>query len=158
MAEPVRGESGAGTTTVYTTGRDLYYRLELLTFTIVTDGTAGVHTVRVRLVDPALSTIGVIPDLNEAAASGTYRYTFGIGLTASTCVITDGMAVTDALPDTVLRPETTVKVEPVDDTGAEIPGDQVGNVVLYLARVAGAASGGIIPAPAPLLVPVLTNV
>lgn len=158
MAEPVLGASGSGFTTVYTTNRSTYYRLELLTFTIVADATAGVHTVRVRLIDTALDTIAVLADLNEASASGTYRYTFGVGLTASACVLTDGMSVTNALPDTILRPDTAIRVEPINDAGSELAGDAVGNVRLYLRTIAGIGAGDAIPAPGPLLVPALTNV
>lgn len=158
MAEPTRGESGSGFVQTYETTRGRWYRLELLTFTIVSDATAGVHTVRVRLTDPALGTIALLPDLNEAGPSMTIRYTYGVGLSASACTITDGMTVEDALPDTILRPETLITIEPVDSTGAEIPGDAVGNVILFLQSAPASGDEADREPPEPLLVAVGASV
>lgn len=132
MAEAFRGAAGTGSVLVYTVPRAYVLRLELLTFTVTTDATAGVHKVRVLLTDTALAaTTARLRDLNEGGPSMTLNYTYGIGLAASACVAVTGWDMTDALPDTVLAPQTTVTVTPINDAGTTIAGDAISGVVLY---------------------------
>lgn len=132
MGEAFNGKAGTGSILVYTVPRDHFLRLELLTFVVTCDGTAGIHKARVTLFDTSLSkTIAVLRDLNEGGASEVLTYTYGIGLNASACVSVSGWEMTDALPETDLAPSTTITVASVNDSGATIGGDAIGSVVLY---------------------------
>jgi hypothetical protein len=132
MAEAFRGSAGVGSVLVYTVPRGYILRLELLTFTLTTDATAGIHKARVVLTDTALAAVTArLRDLNEGGPSMTLNYTYGIGLAASACVAVSGWDMTDALPDTVLAPQTTITVTPVNDAGSTIAGDALSGVVLY---------------------------
>jgi hypothetical protein len=132
VAEAFRGAAGTGSVVVYTVPRAYILRLELLTFTLTTDATAGVHKARVVFTDTALAAVTArLRDLNEGGPSQTLNYTYGIGLAASACVAVTGWDMTDALPDTVLAPQTTITVTPVNDAGTTIAGDALSGVVLY---------------------------
>lgn len=132
MGEAFRGNTGSGSVVVYTVPRDHALRLELLTFQLVTDATAGVHKAAVTFTD---STIGRftarLRDLNEGGPSMTLTYTYGIGLNGSACVAVDGWTMTDALPETVLAPETVITVVAVNDSGTTIAGDAIQAVTLF---------------------------
>jgi hypothetical protein len=132
VAEAFRGAAGTGSVVVYIVPRGYILRLELLTFTLTTDATAGVHKARVVFTDTALAAVTArLRDLNEGGPSMTLNYTYGIGLAASACVAVSGWDMTDALPDTVLAPQTTITVTPVNDAGTTIAGDALSGVVLY---------------------------
>lgn len=132
MAEAFSGAAGSGSLTVYTVPRAYELRLALLTFTVVTDATAGIHKVRVAFTDAALGAVTArLRDLNEGGPSMTLRYTYGIGLAASACAAADGWEMTDALPDTVLAPQTALTIATVTDAGVVIAGDAITGVVLY---------------------------
>jgi hypothetical protein len=132
MAEAFRGASVTGSGIAYTVPRAYILRLELLTFTLTTDATAGVHKARVVFTDTSLAAVTArLRDLNEGGASQTLNYTYGIGLAASACVAVSGWDMTDALPDTVLAPQTTITLTAVTDAGATIAGDVFSGVVLY---------------------------
>jgi len=132
MGEAFNGKAGSGSVLVYQVPRDHFLRLELLTFVVTCDGTAGIHKARVTLCDAALAkTTAVLRDLNEGGASEVLTYTYGIGLNASACVSVSGWEMTDALPETDLAPDTQITVAMVNDAGATIAGDAIGNVVLY---------------------------
>jgi hypothetical protein len=132
MAEAFRGASVTGSGIAYTVPRAYVLRLELLTFTLTTDATAGVHKARVLLTDTALAaTTARLRDLNEGGPSMTLNYTYGIGLAASACSAVSGWDMTDALPDTVLAPQTTITLTALTDAGATIAGDVFSAVVLY---------------------------
>jgi hypothetical protein len=151
MAEAFRGASVTGSGITYTVPRAYILRLELLTFTLTTDATAGIHKARVLFTDTALAAITArLRDLNEGGPSMTLTYTYGIGLAASACVAANGWEMTDALPDTVLAPETEIALSAVTDAGVTIAGDAFSGVVLYgdLVTAAGDDSG-----PVPALVP-----
>jgi hypothetical protein len=72
----------------------------------------------------------------------TLTYTFGIGLNGSACVAVTGWQMTDALPDTILAPETVITVSAVNDSGASMVGDQIAGVTLFgeLTDVVGATA------------------
>jgi len=132
MPEAIRGQAGAGSVDVYTVPRDHMLRLELLTFTLTTDATAGVHAPAVIFTDPAVAAVtGRIWDWNEGGPSMTLYYTFGIGLAPFDCTLTTGMLVPVALPDTILAHDTVITVESLNVAGASIAGDQISNVILY---------------------------
>jgi hypothetical protein len=132
MGAAIRGASGTGSVNVYTVPRDHEFRLELLTFALVTDATAGVHKALVIFTDSTIDqTTALLRDLNEGGPSMTLTYTFGIGLNGSACVAVTGWNMTDALPDTLLAPETVITVAAVNDAGATIAGDSITNVTLF---------------------------
>jgi hypothetical protein len=152
MSEAVRGASVTGSGITYTVPRAYILRLELLTFTLTTDATAGIHKARVVFTDTALAAVTArLRDLNEGGPSMTLSYTYGIGLAASACVAVNGWEMTDALPDTVLAPQTTVTLSAVTDAGVTIAGDAFSGVVLYGDLVT--ASGDDDFGPVPALVP-----
>jgi hypothetical protein len=132
VAEAFSGSSGSGSVTVYTVPRGYELQLELLTFTLTADATAGIHKAKVSFRDAALGAVTArLRDLNEGGPGMTLTYTYGIGLTASACVAISGWEMTDALPLTVLAPQTTITVTAVNDSGATIAGDAISGVVLY---------------------------
>lgn len=143
MAEAFSGQAVTGSGVVYTVPRAYVLRLELLTFTMVTDATAGVHKARVLFTDAQLgATTARLRDLNEGGPSQTLRYTFGIGLSGSACVAVTGWEMTDALPDTVLAPQTAITVSAVNDAGTTIAGDAFSGVVLFGDLVTTAETDG----------------
>lgn len=145
MAEAFRGEPGSGSVLAYTVPRAYVLRLEILTFTLTTDATAGIHKARVLFADAALgASTAYLRDLNEGGPSMNLRYTYGIGLAGSACVASDGWEMTDALPDTVLAPETTITLTAVNDAGVTISGDTFGSVVLFgeLVGLSGTGADG----------------
>lgn len=132
MAEAFSGAAGSGSLTVYTVPRGYTLRLDILTFAVVTDATAGIHKARVTFTDAALGAVTArLRDLNEGGPSMTLRYTYGVGLAASACAAADGWEMTDALPDTVLAPQTAIAISAVTDAGVTIAGDTISAVVLY---------------------------
>lgn len=132
MGQAWRGESGDGQVITYTVPRGYFLRLEMLYFELQCDGTAGIHKARVTFLDSALNLrTAVLRDLNEGGASEFLTYTYGIGLNASACVTVDGWELTDALPNTVLAPETQVWIGSVDDSGSVIGGDNISGVTLF---------------------------
>lgn len=132
MAEAFSGSGGSGSVVAYTVPRAYLLRLEIMTFTVTTDATAGIHKARVILTDAALGAVTArLRDLNEGGPSQTLRYTYGIGLEGSACVTATGWEMTDALPDTVLAPQTTITAASVNDAGSTIAGDAISGVVLY---------------------------
>jgi hypothetical protein len=144
VAEAFSGESGAGSLVVYTVPRAYDLRLDVLTFAVTTDTTAGIHHAKVVFTDKALNAVTArLRDLNEGGPSMTLRYTYGVGLSASACVAADGWEMTDALPVTVLAPQTNISISVVNDAGTVIAGDAISGVVLYgdLATVAASDDG-----------------
>jgi hypothetical protein len=146
MGAAIRGAAGAGTVNVYTVPRDHEFRLELLTFALVTDATAGVHKALVTFTDSQIDQVTAeLRDLNEGGPSMTLAYTYGIGLNGSACVAVTGWQMTDALPDTLLAPETVITISAVNDSASVIAGDVISGVTLFgdlddfLARQAVAA-------------------
>lgn len=132
MGEAFAGNAGSGSVLVYQVPRDHFLRLELLTFVVTCDATAGIHKAKVTLFDTSLSeTIAVLRDLNEGGATEVLTYTYGIGLNASACVSVSGWEMTDALPETDLAPGTMITVAMVNDSGTTLTGDAIGAVVLY---------------------------
>jgi hypothetical protein len=132
MGQAIRGAAGSGDVDVYTVPRDHEFRLELLTFALVTGATAGVHKALVTFTDSQIDqTTALLRDLNEGGPSMTLTYTFGIGLNGSACVAVTGWNMTDALPDTLLAPETVISITAVNDAGATIAGDVITNATLF---------------------------
>lgn len=132
MEQAFAGSGGSGSVTAYTVPRAYTLRLDILTFTVVTDGTAGNHHARVSFTDAKLGSVTArLRDLNDGGASQTLVYTYGVGLEGSACVTATGWEVTDALPMTVLAPLTTITIASVNDAGATISGDAISGVVLY---------------------------
>lgn len=132
MAEAFRGAAGSGAFTTYTVPRDYALRLELLTFTLVTDATAGVHSASVAFTDGVTQLVTArIWDWNEGGPSMTLYYTYGIGLRPFNCVVTTGMMIPNNLPDTILAPQTVISLAAVNDAGAAIAGDTITSVALY---------------------------
>jgi hypothetical protein len=128
----VRGNNGSGETTVYSSPKQREVTIQTLKFQVDTDGTAGAHTVRIRFVEPTIGAVVTLDDLNVGGPSQTNYYTYGLGLNASACSITSGMAVTDALPWTGLEAGSTITVTPTDGTDTVISGDAISNVVLKI--------------------------
>jgi len=137
MSVIVQGHPGAGLTTVYNAPSNEAVVVETLKFQIDTDGTAGIHRVRIRLVDPVLDSFATLDDLNDGGASQTNFYTYGLGLNASACTMATGWAVTDALPWTEMSEGGSLTIMPMDDSGVVISGDQISNVVLKVSSVPG---------------------
>jgi hypothetical protein len=132
VSDALPGAAGSGSITAYTVPAGYLLRLELLRFTLATDATAGVHKARVTIRDVRSGYVtATLRDLNEGGPSMTLTYTYGIGLDGSACAAVDGWEMTDALPDTVLAPQTTVTLAAVDEGGSVIAGDTFSNVVLY---------------------------
>jgi hypothetical protein len=132
VADALPGAAGSGSITAYTVPAGYLLRLELLRFTLTTGAAAGVHKARVTIRDVRSGYVtATLRDLNEGGPSMTLTYTYGIGLAGSACAAVDGWEMTDALPDTVLAPQTTVTLAAVTDAGATIAGDTFSNVVLY---------------------------
>lgn len=148
MSRPAGGHDGSGSTLVYTLAQAEADTLETLAFTVTTDATAGTHAIRVRLVLPTVGTVARLDDLNAGGPSQTNFYTYGLGLNASTCTLPDGIAVTDALPRTELRPGAEIWIDPINAAGASIAGDQISAVLL---QFAGAAQEAPVELPAPPL-------
>jgi hypothetical protein len=132
LSQAYTGETGTSPVVVLTTPRDGQFRLEGICFTVLCDGTAGIHKARVTITDPAAKKATyILRDLNEGGANETLIYTYGIGLNASACVTVTGWEVTDALPNTTLYPGTTVTIGMVNDGGTNIAGDTILPVTLY---------------------------
>jgi hypothetical protein len=132
MGQAIRGAAGSGSVDVYTVPRDHELRLEILTFAIVTDATAGVHKALVTFTDSSIDqTTGFLRDLNEGGPLQTLTYTYGIGLNGSACVAVTGWQMTDALPDTILAPETVITVTAVNDAGSTHGSDVITAVTLF---------------------------
>jgi hypothetical protein len=132
MGQAFRGASGSGDVDVYTVPRDHELRLELLTFALITDATAGVHKALVTFTDSTIDQMtALLRDLNEGGPLQTLTYTFGIGLNGSACVAVTGWNMTDALPDTLLAPETVITISAVNDAGVTIGADVITNVTLF---------------------------
>lgn len=154
MSEAFAGHSGSGSLVVYTVPRGYELVLQLLRFVIACNATAGIHKARVRFYDNALdATTASLRDLNEGGASETLTYTYGLGLNGSACVSKDGWEMTDALPLTVLAPNTDIYIASVDDAGTVISGDVISPVTLYgelssLVPVGGSTvyKSGLLPA------------
>ena len=156
MPQAYTGFNATGSGVVFTTPLEGLFRLELIHFTLTTDGTAGVHAPMVTLTDPGTAKPSAeLWDWNEAGPSMTVYYTYGIGLRPFNCTITTGMRVEHDLPDTELWPGTTVTISAINAAGATIAGDTITNVTLYgsLLSNAGALSPGD-NSPEPILVPV----
>jgi hypothetical protein len=118
VSDALPGAAGSGSITAYTVPAGYLLRLELLRFTLATDATAGVHKARVTIRDVRSGYVtATLRDLNEGGPSMTLTYTYGIGLDGSACAAVDGWEMTDALPDTVLAPQTTVTLAAVTDAG-----------------------------------------
>ena len=141
MSVETAGSGGSGDTKVYTLSAGQTAVLETLTFTVTTDGTAGVHMIRLRLLSPTGNVVARLDDLNEGGPTQTNFYTYGIGLNASACTLPSGIAVTDALPWTELVPGTQIFVTPITAAGVTIAGDAISAVLLHFDRD--------VPAPAP---------
>jgi len=132
MPEAFAGAPVTGTGTVYTVPRDHRLRLELLSFTLTTDNTAGVHSALVRFYDASLAAYTArLWDWNEGGGNMTLYYTFGIGLRPFNCTVTTGMAIPCHLPDTVLAPDTQIQVSAVNTALATIAGDTITAIALY---------------------------
>jgi hypothetical protein len=132
MGQAIRGASGSGDVDVYTVPRDHEFRLELLTFALITDATVGVHKALVTFTDSQIDqTTALLRELNEGGPLQTLTYTFGIGLNGSACVAVTGWNMTDALPDTILAPETVVTISAVNDAGVTIVADVITNATLF---------------------------
>jgi hypothetical protein len=132
VPQAIRGNTGLGSVDVYTAPRDHELRLDLLTFTLTTDATAGVHSPLVTITDSQLGqVIARLWDWNEGGPSMTLYYTFGRGLRPFNCTLTTGMFVPVHLPDTILEPDAVITVSSVDVTGTEIPGDAITAVAVY---------------------------
>jgi hypothetical protein len=143
MGQAIRGAAGTTSVDVYTVPRDHELRLELLTFALITSATAGVHKALVTFTDQQIDfETALLRDLNEGGPMQTLTYTFGIGLNGSACVAVSGWQMTDALPDTILAPETVITVSAVNDSGASMVGDQIAGVTLFgeLTDVVGATA------------------
>jgi hypothetical protein len=132
MGAAIRGASGAGSVNVYMVPRDHEFRLELLTFVLATGATAGVHKALVTFTDSQIDQVTAeLRDLNEGGPSMTLAYTYGIGLNGSACVAVNGWQMTDALPDTLLAPETIITISAVNDAASVIAGDTITAVTLF---------------------------
>jgi len=154
MSEAFAGQFGSGSVLVYSVPRDHSLRLELLTFTLTTDGTAGVHSAKVSFRDTTLGAItATLWDWNEGGPTMTLIYTYGIGLKPFNCTVTTGMMIQDALPDTVLAPDTQITVTAVNTSGVTIAGDAISSVVLYGALTDDVVDKPQDTSPNPLLVP-----
>lgn len=132
MSTTVYGPIGSGLITAYTAPQGRTVTLETLTFTVVAGAAAGIHRVRVQMIDTAGQPIATLDDLNTSAATQTTIYTYGLGLNASACATADGWAVTDALPFTQISDGAYVTVEAITDNGVEITGDAISAVVLQV--------------------------
>ena len=132
MAEPIRGAAGAGSVDVYEVPRDHSLRLDLITFTLTTDATAGVHSAMVTLTDSTVAApIAQLWDWNEGGPTQTLVYTFGVGLKAFNCTVTTGMRIEHPLPVTILAPETLITITALNNAGVTIAGDAISGVILY---------------------------
>lgn len=132
MSLTTYGPSGSGSIIAYTAPSGRQVTVETLAFTVVADGTAGIHRVRVKYVDDAGNVIGTLDDQNDSGPSQTTLYTYGLFLNASACTTATGWAVTDALPGTQIRDGATVTVTAINDNGVEISGDAISAVVLQI--------------------------
>lgn len=140
MAEAFRGAFGSGSVVVYSVPRAYVLQLDLLTFTLTTDATAGVHSAVVVFTDTVTGLVTArVWDWNEGGPSMTLYYTYGVGLRPFNCTVTTGMMIPNNLPVTTLAPETTITVAAVNSAGATIAGDAISAVALYgeLVLVAG---------------------
>jgi len=150
MSRQVSGEGGSGAVVTYTLAPGESDQLETLSFTVNTDGTAGVHSVRLVITMPTVGVIARLDDLNQAGPSQENFYTYGLGLNASACTLPAGLAVTDALPQTELLAGTTIELIAIDAAGAEIAGDTLSDVLMQFAG-AGVSSVDSHPLPLTLL-------
>lgn len=150
MSITVYGPNGSGSVVAYTAPSGRSVQIQTLSFTIVADGTAGIHRARVHFEDNSGRSIGPFDDLNDSASGQTTTYTYGLGLNASACTTASGWAVTDALPWTEIFDGYTVVVTAINDAGVEIAGDSISGVVL---QVADEGAAGTDNTPMPLLVP-----
>lgn len=132
MSITVNGRTGSGRVVTYNAPQQRDVGLETLTFTVLADGTAGTHRVRVEMIDDAGQPFATLDDLNVSASGQTTIYTYGLFLNASACTTANGWAVTDALPGTQLRASSSVAITAINDNGVEIAGDTISNVVLQV--------------------------
>jgi len=154
VSEAFSGRAGSGSVLVYSVPRDHSLRLELLTFTLTTDGTAGVHSALVTFTDTTLGAVTArLWDWNEGGPSSTLQYTYGIGLKPFNCTVTTGMMIQDALPDTILAPDTQITVSAVNTAGATIAGDTITSVVLFGRLFDAVGTTPTEDVPEPMLVP-----
>jgi hypothetical protein len=152
MARAITVGDGLGQVLVYTLSASERLTIDTCTFTLITDGTAGSHSPEILLADQAGNLIARIPDWNDAAANGTYTYTFGRGLTPFCGIVNSGGSVQNDLPFTLLEPGGTIALQSVDGTGSVVAGDALTMIVLWVEDL-GSVAGG--PIPAPQLLPVL---
>src|SRR5947207_13504825 len=115
MSVGVSGPDGAGFVTAYTAPKGRDVTIETLTRTVVADGTAGSHGVRVQFVPTTGVATTTLDDLNVSAPGQTTTYTYGLGLNASACTTASGWAVTDALPWTNLGGSGTLTITTITD-------------------------------------------
>lgn len=139
-----------GSGLLYTVPGQGLFRCELVSFSLVTDGTAGVHGAQLEYRAQNGATLSLQQDLNDVSASSTVHYTFGIGLVASTCTIVSGNAIEHPLPDCDLRPGDTIRVRAVDANGATIAGDSFQSISIYGEQVipdtdTGGGSAVVVP-------------
>ncbi len=132
MSVTVYNKGGSGFLSAYSVPKGRSVTLETLTFTIVADGTAGIHRARVQYIDNAGNVVVTLDDLNDSAPGQTTIYTYGLFLNASACTTASGWAVTDALPGTQLNDNYTVTITAINDAGVEIAGDAISAVVLQV--------------------------
>lgn len=132
MSVTVRGTPGSGFVTIYQVPAIYAVQVETVKFQVNTDGTAGTHAVRLRLVDPALGSLATLDDFNVGGPTQENYYTYGLGLNASACTIPTGVAVTDALPWTDLAASGSITLTAVNDVGVEIPGDSFSEIVIQV--------------------------
>lgn len=143
MSLTIRGARGSGFVTIYDVPKIYDVQVESVKFQVDTDGTAGVHMVRLRLVDPSLGSIATLDDLNAGGPGQTNYYTYALGLNASACTLPSGLAVTDALPWTELAAEGALTLTAITDAGVTIPGDAFSEVVIQVSPVRDTAGGPV---------------
>jgi hypothetical protein len=150
VSDTISGNGGLGATKLYELAAGQEGTLETLSFTVVTDATAGTHAVRVTLEIPTVGIVARLDDLNVSGPGQTNFYTYGLGLNASACTLPTGLAVTDALPWTSLPPGAQIKATPIDGAGATLTGDRISAVLLQMTSMAAAAVAQI-PQPISLM-------
>ncbi len=150
MARTIHGKDGAGNVVVYDLLATDEFRLDTISFTLVTSAVVGNRSLEVLLYDDAQAILARVPDWNDCVASITVRYTFGVGLVPSFCVANDGGAVQNDLPDTRLGPGYAIEVRSVGSTGAVFSGDRIRAVVLSVTDFAAPSIESVVPPYTPL--------
>lgn len=132
MARAINGITGSGSVDTYQLSLLQSLTVDCISFVLTTDATAVTRAPQVVYRNPDRTVIATIPDWNDVGATAVVGYTFARGLNPFACVVETGGQVQHDLPFTELEQSCIIELRSVDTTGAVVPGDAFGAVVLWV--------------------------